>query len=197
MEILMVETTDRGLVTRMLAGEERAFEAFFEAYFAPMFRFALQRLDGNEDAAEEVVQAALARAVTKLESWRGEAALLTWLFTFCRHEISAWWRKSKREPVMFAEDLPQIEAVLDALAVEDAESRASRGETARLVQVALDRLPRHYGDVLEWKYIETISVNEIASRLGIGTKAAESQLTRARAAFRDAFTALAAEGGVR
>jgi DNA-directed RNA polymerase specialized sigma24 family protein len=38
------------------------------------------------------------------------------------------------------------------------------------------------------KYVEGLSVMEIAQRLGVGTKAAESLLTRARTAFRDAYT---------
>jgi len=179
---------DRKLVSRMLAGDEPAFDEFFEANFGPMFRFALQRLGGNEDAAEEVVQAALSAAVTKLKTWRGEAALMTWLFTFCRHEIAGWWRRSKREPstALFADDLPHAEAALDSLAM--AHARAS--DTSRIVQSILDRLPRHYGDVLEWKYLEALSVNEIAARLGLSAKAAESLLTRARNAFRDAFTAV-------
>jgi RNA polymerase sigma-70 factor, ECF subfamily len=53
-------------------------------------------------------------------------------------------------------------------------------------------LPAHYADALEWKYIDEVSVQEIGIRLGLGPKAAESLLTRARSAFRDAFRALAA-----
>jgi RNA polymerase sigma-70 factor (ECF subfamily) len=55
------------------------------------------------------------------------------------------------------------------------------------VQATLDHLPGRYGQVLEWKYIQGLSVDEIATRLGVGYKAAESLLTRARGAFRDAF----------
>jgi RNA polymerase sigma-70 factor (ECF subfamily) len=55
------------------------------------------------------------------------------------------------------------------------------------VRSTLDHLPGRYGDVLEWKYLQDLSVNEIAERLGVGYKAAESLLTRARAAFRDGF----------
>ena len=69
-----------------------------------------------------------------------------------------------------------------------------RREIARLVQVVLDRLPGRYGDALEWKYIDGFSVAEIAERLALAPKAAESMLTRARAAFRDAFTAAYGSG---
>lgn len=51
----------------------------------------------------------------------------------------------------------------------------------------LDRLPARYGDVLEWKYIDGRSVEEIGQRLGIGHTAAQSVLARARTAFREAL----------
>ena len=196
---------DRELIERMSGGDERAFSEFFDAYFPPMYRFALSRVDGNAGAAEDVVQSAMSKAVTKLHTFRGEAMLLTWLLTFCRHEVSAYWRAAHREPSSqaFPEDMPEVEAALDSLAAaetgRDPESIAARGETTRLVHVVLDRLPRNYGDILEWKYIDGRTVGEIASRLGVGLKAAESLLTRARGAFREAFgvVAGAVEGGSR
>ena len=54
----------------------------------------------------------------------------------------------------------------------------------------MDTLPERYGDILEWKYVDGLSVNDIAERLSVGVKAAESQLTRARAAFREAIMAM-------
>jgi RNA polymerase sigma-70 factor (ECF subfamily) len=199
-----VEVNDKVLVERMLRGEEPAFDEFFDSYFPPMYRFAIGRVDGNVAAAEDVVQTAMAKAVRKLNTFRGEAMLLTWLLTFCRHEIGAYWRVTRREPsAVFAEDAAEVEAALDSLAAveqgRDPESIAARGENSRLVQMVLDRLPRHYGDVLEWKYIDGRSVREIASRLGVGEKAAESLLARARGAFRDAFSsvATATAGGAR
>jgi RNA polymerase sigma-70 factor (ECF subfamily) len=185
----MIQITDRQLVARMQRGDEAAFGEFFEGHFAPLYRFALPRVGGDADVAEEVVQATLSRAVRKLHTFRGEAALLTWLCTFCRHEISAHYEKVGSMPQMvnLSDDSTEIRAALESLGAEDSQRRS---DTARLVQVVLDRLPDRYGDALEWKYIEGLSVNEIAMRLGVGAKAAESLLTRARAAFRDAFTAV-------
>jgi RNA polymerase sigma-70 factor (ECF subfamily) len=82
-----------------------------------------------------------------------------------------------------------LESLSDGgLAGPDAELR--RHELQSLVQTTLDALPGRYGDALEWKYVEGLSVAEIAARLGVGVKAAESLLTRARKAFRDGFLAL-------
>ena len=189
---------DKALVKRMLAGKEPAFEEFFASYFPALYRFALTRLGQDADLAEEIVQSTLAKAVTKLATYRGEAALFTWLCTFCRHEISSYYRRRNCRPqeLHLAEDVPEVRAALDSLAViegEGPEETVRRGEIKRLVQVTLDSLPPHYGHALEWKYIEGLSVKEIAARLEIGPKAAESLMTRARQAFRDGFATLNSE----
>jgi RNA polymerase sigma-70 factor, ECF subfamily len=189
--------SDLDLARRVLAGDESAFEEFFAAYFPRVYRFARLRLAGDEDAAEDVVQVTLIKALTKLHTYRGEAALFTWLCTFCRREIAAWYERAGRAAeVSLEDDRPEMRAVLDALAVmsrDDPGQEFDRRELSRLVQVTLDLLPARYADALEWKYIEGFSVTEIAQRLGLGYKAAESVLTRARQAFRDAF-ALVARG---
>ncbi len=188
-------TDDRELVRRMLGGDERAFRDFFDGTFPGLYRFALARLDRDEAAAEEVAQAALCRAISKLATFRGEAALFTWLCTFCRHEISAYCKRNRMFPrqVGLVEELPEVRAALESLPASLAEGPAEafdRKELGRLVQVALDHLPAHYGDALEWKYLEGLPVKEIAARLGLSAKAAESLLVRAREAFRDGFSTL-------
>jgi RNA polymerase sigma-70 factor (ECF subfamily) len=83
---------------------------------------------------------------------------------------------------------------LDAASCDRPDEQLRRRELARVVQVTLDCLPEPYGDALEWKYIQGWSVDEIAGRLEVGPKAAESLLTRARQAFRDAFAAMHDDG---
>jgi RNA polymerase sigma-70 factor (ECF subfamily) len=185
---------DLALARRLLAGDESAFDEFFAAYFPRLYRFACARLRGNDDAAEDVVQATLIRALDKMHTYRGEAQLFTWLCTFCRWEIAAWFKRTgKTSHVSLADDRPHTRAVLEAivaLADADPERELQRRELSRLVQAVLDQLPVHYGDALEWKYIEGVPVQEIAERLGLGYKAAESLLTRARQAFREGFASL-------
>jgi RNA polymerase sigma-70 factor (ECF subfamily) len=183
---------DRFLVARLLRGDEDAFAEFFESSFPALFRFALPRTGGDADLAEELVQTTLMRAVRKLSTYRGEAALLTWLTTICRREIATHYETRKRVPPMvdLSEELPEVRAALESVAGDvTPESALRHREVARLVQLVLDRLPARYGDALEWKYIDGLTVAEIAERLRIAPKAAESVLTRARIAFRDAFQA--------
>jgi RNA polymerase sigma-70 factor (ECF subfamily) len=187
--------TDFDLVQRVLAGDEAAFERFFDASYPLLYRFALVRLGFDRDAAGDVAQAAVCKAIGKLRTFRGEAALLTWLCTFCRHELYAFHRRNPaRFEVELAEDDPEIRAALESLRAstsQDVEAWLDQDKAASIVQRVLDHLPAHYADALEWKYIDEIPVQEIGVRLGLGLKAAESLLTRARRAFRDAFQTMA------
>jgi len=179
--------TDRRLVRRLRNGDEEAFDEFFERMFPRVYRFALPRVGRHEDAAEDVAQATLSQAVRRLETWRGEASLFTWICTICRHEIDAWHRAHPdHRAVELIEDAPEFRAALESLQAQpDVEATLARQEIAELVQRILDYLPTHYASVLEWKYLDDEPVREIAARLDVTEKAAESLLTRARAAFRD------------
>lgn len=183
---------DQELVRRMLAGEERAFSTFFEAYFPRLYRFALPRLGRDVDACKEVVQATLAKVMRNIAAYRGEAALFTWMCQICRREIVDYLRATNRrlEHLVLVEDSEEIRAALESIEAPDETSpcaQYSRAEMHRLVRQVLDRLPDRYGDVLEWKYIEGRSVEEIGERLGIGHIAAQSLLARARNSFRQAL----------
>ena len=72
-----IHLDDRKLVKRLLAGDEQAFDRFFEDNFSRLYRFAMARLSGDSEVASEVAQAALSRALRKIQSYRGEAALFT------------------------------------------------------------------------------------------------------------------------
>jgi RNA polymerase sigma-70 factor, ECF subfamily len=185
---------DMRLVRRLLDRDEAAFEEFFEAMYPALYRFALARLDGRPEAAEDVAQTTLYRAIGKLQTFRGEASLLTWLCTFCRHEIFAYTKSHRHvTSVTPIDDAPEIQAALESLHAFDSTDPhvvLDRRQQASLIQRVLDQLPAHYGSVLEWKYIEELPVQEIAARLGIGLRAAESLLARARRAFRDALLAV-------
>ena len=186
-----LEPDDRALAERVLGGDEEAFDDFFEGHFPALYRFALARLRDPE-LARDVVQSAICKAIANLDGYRGEASLAAWLFTICRYEISAHYRRLGRipSPVELAEEAPEVRAALDSLptAGEGPEEALERKELGRLVHATLDRLPPRYGQALEWKYIDGLPVKEIAQRLEVGPKAAESILTRARQAFRDGFS---------
>ncbi|MGH8495811.1 MAG: RNA polymerase sigma factor [Gammaproteobacteria bacterium] len=187
-----LQLPDRELVRRLKAGDEAAFDAFFEVYFPRLYRFTVIRMGDDPDAARDVVQQALCKAIRGIGTWRGEASLFTWMCQICRNELAGYFRKlgRDREHVVLLEDHPEIRAALESTEAPPAGDPLAgfrRAELARLVQATLDHLPHRYGDALEWKYIEGLTVEEIAARLGTTATGAQSLLARARRAFRETF----------
>ena len=191
----MQEIVDKKLAKRILDGDQRSFDAFFNAYYPRLFRFALVRLDNDRDLADETAQLVLCQALSKLDTYRGEAPLFSWLCTFCRYEVSRQRKARNRAQgdAPLTEDDPAVRAALDSLMSEvssDPDVALYQSEIRRLIKVAMDYLPALYADALEAKYVREMSVIEIAKLVGKSPKATESVLTRARAAFRDAFQTL-------
>jgi RNA polymerase sigma-70 factor, ECF subfamily len=191
---------DHELVGRLVRGERAAFDEFFNEYYPKLYRFVKRRLPSDSATCEDVAQATLCRALESLHGYRGEAALMTWLCTICRRELSARWREYQgwaAAPAL-AEDDPEIRAALESLLASeqgDPLLATSREQVRQSILTALDYLPAPYAEILECKYLRDMSIGEIARQMGRSSKATESLLTRARDAFREAFALL--PGGAR
>jgi RNA polymerase sigma-70 factor, ECF subfamily len=181
---------DRELVSALLRGERQAFDRFFADYFPRLYRFVLPRIEGDAAAAEDLCQHVLARAIRALATYRAEAALFTWLCQIARNELSRYWERRKTEDanVLHIEDDADIRAMLESVAAPESEqpdAQRLRSEVARIIHIALDHLPQHYANALELKYIDGLSVQEVAARLSQTVTATQSVLARARGALRD------------
>jgi RNA polymerase sigma-70 factor, ECF subfamily len=172
------DAEERELVIRLRAGDESAFETFAEHYIAGLYRFALRRLDHDPELTREIVQATMCKVIEKLDTYRAEASLFTWLCACCRNEIAAHFRRAGRRPreVELVDDVPQ--------------EQTEGSDTAELVHAALDRIPPAYARAMEWRYLDGLEVADVAQRLALTYKAAESLLSRARSAFREAYDEL-------
>ena len=186
---------DKDLQRGMAAGRDEAFRQFFDRYFPRVYRFCSRRLD--EDAAEEVTQTVMINAVRNIATYRGEASLFTWLCQIARHEVSAHYRRQqRRRDVVLIDDNEAVRAELESLSADPdltPQGMADRRQAQEVVQLILDHLPGDYGRILEWKYMEGYSIDEIAGRLATTPVAVQSMLARARGAFRQQYAAVSDE----
>lgn len=194
---MISHSEDLALAGRMLAGDAEAFEGFAERYTRALYRFALSRLAGDRELTREIAQTTMCKALAKLDTYRGDAALFTWLCACCRNEILMHFRGRRSAPDELeleegVEPAPGFPAAEPPYSGKSAEVTLLEREAAERVHLALDLLPAHYARALEWKYLESLPVRDIAARLGLQPKAAESLLTRARQAFRAAYDGLKA-----
>ncbi len=183
---------DRQLVEGMLQGDERAFELFSERFIPALYRFAFFRLNQDRELTCDIVQSTVCKAIDKLSTFRGEAAFMTWLCACCRTEIAMHFRKEGRRPrlVELSDETVAAAGPVAPSRPPEPEGALLGKEKSVLVHMALDLLSARYRKALAWKYLEGLPVKEIAVRLKVGPKAAESVLTRARQSFRACYERL-------
>ena len=183
------DAREKALVARMRQGDERAYDEFSDVYIPGLYRFAFGRLGRDRELTREIVQNTVCKVVAKLDTYRGEAPLRTWLCACCRNEIAGHYRRKSSRPVE-VELGPTSNSPAMRSADPDPEAQYLTSETADVVHLTLDDLPARYSRALQWKYLDGLSAREIAARLELSTKGAESLLARARDAFRTAHERL-------
>jgi len=188
----MLHPDDLKLARAVADKDRRAAERFFDEYFPRLYRFVARRV--SESACEDVVQETMIKAMKSLAGYRGEAALFTWLCQIGRNEISNYFQRNghREQSHHSLDDDPQIRAALESLAFGNLGTE-DKLAIQQAVQLTLDYLPEKYSRLLEWKYLDGLSVNEIASRMNTTMVGVQSLLARARSAFREGYRELASE----
>lgn len=174
---------DGVLVARFLRRrDEHAFDALYRRHTPRMYGLALRLAAGDEPDAREIVQEAWTRAVSRLDTFRGESRLSSWLCGICTNV----WREHLRRH--------RSEVVLEALppsggrdAAPDEWWTGVAGYELVDVRRALEKLAPGYRAVIVLHGIYGYSHAEVAEMLHISEGTSKSQLMRGRQALRRAL----------
>ncbi len=180
---------DLKLAKAIVKGDEKIFNQFFNDYYPKLFRFIMSRVKQDIDLSDEFAQQTMCKALDKMNTYRGEASLFTWMCQISRSIIYAYFLKENRRNTILTPlaDTAEIRDILDNIAMNEnqqPENIHSNHEISELIAEIMDNLPNNYGDILEWKYVEKLSVNEIADKLKTSQVSVQSSLARARKAFK-------------
>lgn len=189
---------ERDLVGRAQDGDLAAFEALYHAYAGRVFALCL-RLTGDRGEASNLLQDAFVRAWERLSSFRGEAALTTWLHRLTVNCFLEEARKTRRREARFeTQDLGQRQettthgrerSALRALntparpepSLQHATPDVAQASDVRLdLAAALPQLPEGARRVFVLHDMYGYRHEEIASLLGIAAATVRVQLFRAR-----------------
>jgi RNA polymerase sigma-70 factor, ECF subfamily len=169
---------ERELISRVLAGDPSAERALYDAHVDRVFRL-VYRMAGDMDKAQDYTQETFIRAFSRLQSFRGDAALSTWLGSIAISVTLNGLRKVRRRN---ERELGLDEVVPVGHMVREAEPDLK----ARLTQ-AIDDLPEGYRAVFVMHDVEGYTHEEIATSLGVHPGTSKAQLFRARARLREAL----------
>jgi RNA polymerase sigma-70 factor (ECF subfamily) len=173
---------DLDLLGRAARGDPAAVRAFLDDQGAAVYGFVFARVGGNAAAAEDIVQETLFEGVKSAASFRGDAALTTWLCAIARRRLARYYERERREEV--------ARSGLTLVPDSSSDNAADVDERDEMIR-ALGRLSVLHRQVLVLKYLDGFSVAEIAKAVGRTQVQVQSLLQRARDGLRRELEATA------
>lgn len=180
--------SDRALVERTVAGDQRAFELLVLKYQRRIQRL-IGRMVRDVDLVEDIAQETFIRAYRALHQFRGDAQFYTWLYRIAVNTAKKALMDLKRDPTVSeaawrtSDDddetsRPGNEPTTD----ETPESVLAAKEIGAVVNAAMDALPPDLREAVVLREIEGLSYEEIAVAMNCPIGTVRSRIFRAREA---------------
>lgn len=159
---------------------EASFQAWYERTLPRVYAFLASRCGGPGDVAEELTQQTFVEAVRRRDSFDGRSDVVTWICAIGRHKLADHFRRLEREE----------RRRMQLVASESSEGQVEPwqgAERRQAVEAALVRIPVSQRAALVFRYLDGLSVREVAGALGRSESATESLLARARDSFERSY----------
>jgi RNA polymerase sigma-70 factor (ECF subfamily) len=170
-----VSRPDAELVARCRAGDGDAFEALYREH-APRLYALARRMTGSEQESEDLLQEIFLQAHRKLGSFRGDAAIGTWLYRLAIRQCLDFLRSSQG----------RMKAASRTYEEEGAHAPATRDTpVARLdIERAVQKLPDGCRTAFVLRDVEGFEHKQIAEMLGVSENTSKTQVFKARMKLR-------------
>lgn len=174
---------DRELVEKLKGGEEAAYRIVLERYQTLVLNCAFKFLR-DRHAAEEITQEVFIQVFKSIDTFRSEAALSTWIYRIAvtrSLNLVKSMKRQKRFGVfirLFGTDRP--EEHLAAEEKEQPDQELENSERARILTLALEKLPENQRIAFTLSKYDALSYAEIARILNSTIPSVESLIHRAR-----------------
>ena len=177
---------------RLRDGDRQAWAALYEHYSVAVWRLTARFVGQDAAGVADVVQDVfLAAAGSARRFDPNQGTLWSWLTGIAHRQVSNYWRKAERADRWKAlAESGRIDVATMLESNESAIEIVEIREVADLVRRVLAELSAEYAILLTSKYLDDVSLEELAAHTGSSVEATKSKLARARREFRAAFETL-------
>ncbi len=179
---------DLALVEKALNGNQMAYANLMDMYRESIY-FMMIKMVRSEDDAEDLTIEAFGKAFNRLHQYSPSYAFSTWLFKIASNNAIDFIRKKRIKVTSMdtAYTNDEGESVsLDVKSTEkDPEEVTMHAEKVVLLREVVKKLKPRYRDLIEKRYFQELSYDEIAVDMGLPLGTVKAQLFRARAFLAD------------
>jgi RNA polymerase sigma-70 factor (ECF subfamily) len=170
------ETEAAGDLAAICADEE-SFRAWYEAALPRVYSYVFPRTGGDPALTEDLTQQAFLRAIRARASYDGRAPITAWVCGIARNLLADHYRQRAREQ----------RSLLRVIVTEVQPDAAGPVAEREAILATLHRLPALQRAALVLRYLDGMSVRQVAAAIHKSESATESLLSRGREAFRRDF----------
>lgn len=179
---------DLALVDKALNGDQLAYAELMEMYRESIF-FMMLKMVRSEDDAEDLTIEAFGKAFNRLHQYSPSYAFSTWLFKIASNNAIDHIRKKRVQLTSMDsgytnEDGESVKIDVSSDAKDPAEE-TMHGQKVELMREIVKKLKPRYRDLIEKRYFEELSYEEIAEDMKLPLGTVKAQLFRARAFLAD------------
>jgi RNA polymerase sigma-70 factor, ECF subfamily len=177
---------DTQLITKILHRDRSALHYFYSTYKPELLRHIENKVANPKDA-EEILQDTLFAFLEAVRDFAGKSTIRTFLWSIAGHKIIDYYRRKKIKQVVFSQ-IPQLESLISPLISPEDEMEVKLLKNK--INLALGKLLPKYRSALLFKYMDNLTVADIAEKFAVTGRGAESILSRARRAFVKAYISI-------
>ena len=175
--------SDMDLITDTLNGNHESFTMLVNRYYASLY-WVIYRIVGNSTDADDLTSESLVKAYEKLSSYSNKYAFSTWLFKIASNNCIDFIRKKKNitvslNDVQYNEEGGELTMEIKSLD-RDPEEEFIRDQKLELLREVVSKLKPHYRTLVEMRYFDEFSYEEIATELQLPLGTVKAKLFRAR-----------------
>lgn len=179
---------DLALVERALNGDQMAYAKLMDMYRESIY-FMMLKMVRSEDDAEDLTIEAFGKAFNRLHQYSPSYAFSTWLFKIASNNAIDYIRKKRvkitsMDTAYINEDGESIGLDVDS-GDKDPEEVKIHAEKVDLMREIVTRLKPRYRDLIDKRYFQELSYEEIAEEMNLPLGTVKAQLFRARAFLAD------------
>jgi RNA polymerase sigma-70 factor, ECF subfamily len=183
---MTASSDDHILIEQILARDRQALALFYRRYSPKLITLIRSKVNNPADG-EEILQDTLFGFLEAIRDFQGASTIKTFLFSICHHKIIDYYRRKKIRQMVFSQT-PNLEALVSPLL--NPEEELDTVILKEKISIVLGKILPHYRQLLVSKYVDNLSVAEVAKKFTLSFKSAESQLFRARKAFVELFLSI-------
>jgi len=174
---------DYVLVVQAIDGNQEAYTQLMARYRGAIHQMMFKMVGNNEDSAD-LTQEAFTKAFTKLPSYEPRYAFSTWLFKIATNNCIDYIRKKRLVTLSIdetiKEDSDQQFSYNIRATTPDPEQRLVTAQRSKLMRALIGQLSTKYRQMIEMRFYQELSYDEIATELNIPLGTVKAQLFRAK-----------------